>query len=80
MPLRLSPQLAEMLNEAVTKHSPHLSDLLAAVQDLRLTDSQRDELRQAVTDELCETGFRADDEPNARGLLLEDLIDQLGHL
>lgn len=80
MALRLHPQLAKLLSEVVKKRSPHLMGLLTIAQDVRLNESQRDELRQAITDELCDTGFREDDEPNARGLLLEDLIDRLGSL
>lgn len=54
--------------------------VLDSLQDVQLTEYQRDELRQAVTDEFSETGLRKDDEPNERGLLLEELIDRLGHL
>lgn len=54
--------------------------VLGSLQEVQLTEYQREELRQAVTDELTETGLRDDDEPNARGLLLEELIDRLGHL
>ena len=62
---------------------PVVSSLIGAVaslQKIQLTAEQREDLRQAVTDELIETGLRDDDEPNERGLLLEELIDRLGHL
>lgn len=77
MSLTLSPRMRELLMEVVGKHRPHLVSLLTSLQTIELNESQRDELRQVVTDELCETGFREDDEPNARGRLLEDLIDHL---
>jgi hypothetical protein len=35
-------------------------------------------LREIVADELLETGLSADNEPNARGHLLEAIIDWLG--
>lgn len=76
MRLKLSPKMIELLMEAVSKHRPDLVGLFTS-QNIELNDSQRDELRQALTDELCETGFREDDEPNERGRLLEDLIDYL---
>jgi len=55
-------------------------DIVASFQDAGLTEEHRDELRQTLTHELMETGLREDDEPNGRGLLLEELIDKLGHL
>jgi hypothetical protein len=53
---------------------------IVAFQSAVLTNDQREELRQILTDELMETGLGDDDEPNERGLLLEELIDKLGHL
>jgi hypothetical protein len=79
MALKLSPKMIELLTEVIRKRCPHLIGLLASSQVTELTDFQRDELREAVTDEFCETGLREDDEPNERGLLLEDLVDRLGH-
>ena len=80
MAIRLPPNMAVLLSEAVTKHRPDLTDLLSVLPNEELSEDQREELRQAVADELCETGFREDDEPNRRGLILEELIDRLGHL
>jgi hypothetical protein len=54
--------------------------IVASFQSAELTNDQREELRQILTDELMETGLGDDDEPNERGLLLEELIDKLGHL
>jgi hypothetical protein len=45
-----------------------------------LSDDERETLRSVVADELVETGLGPDDEPNARGKVLEDLIDRLGRL
>ncbi|MFY9571693.1 MAG: hypothetical protein WAV20_09875, partial [Blastocatellia bacterium] len=77
MPIKLSPPMAELLREAVSKRRPHLAGLLASLEDVELTDSQRDELWDAVADEFSETGLKEDDEPNERGLMLEDLIGRL---
>jgi hypothetical protein len=80
MALHLPPKLSALLSEVLWKRDPSLVGVVASLQDIQLTADQREELRQMVTDELMETGLRDDDEPNERGLLLEDLIDRLGHL
>lgn len=72
--------MSELLSEIVWKREPSLIGAVASLQKIQLTAEQREDLRQAVTDELIETGLRDDDEPNERGLLLEELIDRLGHL
>jgi hypothetical protein len=77
MVLRLSPKMEELLTEVISKRRPDLISLLASPQDTELSDSQIDELREAVADEFCETGLREDDEPNERGLLLEDIIGRI---
>ena len=80
MALQLPSKMSELLSEIVWKRDPSMIGAVASLQDIQLTDDQREDLRQAVTDELIETGLRDDDEPNERGLLLEELIDRLGHL
>ena len=77
MPLRLSQEQEKLLAEVVSKRNPQLTSLVEEVNDIELTDSQRDELREAVADEFIETGLEENDEPNKRGLLLEDLIGRL---
>jgi hypothetical protein len=72
--------MTELLSEVIWKRCPTMSGTLGSLQEVQLTEYQRDELRQAVTDEFCETGLQDNDEPNERGLLLEELIDRLGHL
>lgn len=68
------------MREALLNRAPDFLNLLDSPEDVRLSADQRDELRQIVTDEFCATGLREDDEPNARGLILEDIIDRLGRL
>ena len=80
MALPLPHKLSALLSEVIWKRDPNLIGPVSSLQDVQLTHDQREELRQAVTDELIETGLRDDDEPNERGLLLEELIDRLGHL
>ncbi|MGH9908104.1 MAG: hypothetical protein ACRD8U_21240 [Pyrinomonadaceae bacterium] len=68
--------MRELLTEVISKRAPHLLGLLAQPHG-SLTDSQRDELREIVADEFVETGLRENDEPNKRGLLLEEIIGRL---
>jgi hypothetical protein len=70
----------DLLQEVVLKRDP---DLLLLIENLGmkpLTEAEREQLRAVVADELCATGLREDDEPNQRGLKLEELIDILGSL
>lgn len=69
--------MTELLREVVSKRCPHLVSSLASLEDIEITDSQRDELWDAVAGEFAETGLKGDDEPNERGLMLEDLIGRL---
>ncbi len=69
----------ELLHEAISKQQPHLLHLLNSLGRVPLSEEERTSLRLAVTGELCATGFEEHDEPNARGLRLEKLIDYLGH-
>lgn len=78
MALQLPSKMAELLSEVIRKRRPDLIGVLASIQPVQLTEYHREELRQLLTDEFTETGLRDDDEPNARGLLLEELIDRLG--
>ena len=80
MALRLSQAMADVLREVIQNHRPDLLTILDSPVDVELTEQQRDDLRQAVTDEFCQTGLKENDEPNQRGLLLEEIIDRLGHL
>lgn len=78
--MALPAKLSALLSEVVLKRNPEMIAIIASLQNVGLTDDQREDLRQALADELLETGLRENDEPNERGLLLEQLIDKLGHL
>jgi hypothetical protein len=80
MAVALSGKLSALLSEVLWKRDPSMIGIVASFQSAELTNDQREELRQILTDELMETGLGDDDEPNERGLLLEELIDKLGHL
>ena len=80
MALQLPQEMARLLREVIRDHRPDLLDILDAPENIQLTEQQRDDLRQAITDEFCKTGLQENDEPNRRGLLLEELIDRIGHL
>lgn len=70
----------DLLREVLWKHRPNLMILVDDLGNIPLFNAQREELREALADELVETGLDKNDEPNERGLLLEKLIDRLGHL
>jgi hypothetical protein len=80
MAVALSAKLSALLSEVLWKRDPSMIGIVASFQSAEITNDQREELRQILTDELMETGLGDDDEPNERGLLLEELIDKLGHL
>lgn len=77
---QLSQEMKKLLKEIVLNRRPDLVGLLDLPQDTKLTEEQREELRLAVADELLETRLKENDEPNQRGLVLDDLIARLGHL
>jgi hypothetical protein len=75
---RTSPKtlpLRTKLNEVIGRRSPELMTLVQASLERDLTNEERSELAQIVTDEFSQFGLREDSEPNAYGLEMEDLID-----
>jgi hypothetical protein len=70
----------ELLREILSKQQPKLLLLLTSLGHTPLTEEHREELREALAAELCDTGLGENDEPNLRGIHIESLIDQLGHL
>ncbi len=69
--------MRELLTEVIKKHRPDMLNLVTSSQDIELTDTELDEIFDIVGNEFCETGLKINDEPNERGLLLEDLIGRL---
>ena len=80
MSLRLKKESEELLRTVLARRRPELLDLVDPHSEVEVNNEQLDELRQIVSDEFLESGLREDDEPNSRGLLLENLIDELGRL
>jgi hypothetical protein len=76
----LKSEETDLLREILLRHRSPLSTMIDSIGIVPLTNEQREELRGVIADELVETGLGKDDEPNERGLLLERLIDRLGHL
>lgn len=71
----LSEREQVLLRYVLVRHAP---DLVAKVEEsglLGLSEPERSALQGAIADELIASGLRADDEPNAYGLELEDLLD-----
>ncbi len=75
-----SSQRWRLLFEVVGKHRPDLLPRLASIPELSLSIEEREQLRNAIADELLDSGLDESHEHNARGRLLEDLIDWVGHL
>lgn len=67
-----------LLQEVVDRHCPRLAPMLPRLLSVprpaaTMTEAEREELINAIDSEFCDTGLADDDEPNARGLLLEEL-------
>ena len=75
---RLSPAESELLRKIIWKRQPALAVLLDTLGRKRLSDEQRESLREALAEELGESGLREDDEPNETGMMLDGLIGRLG--
>lgn len=76
----VSQEQLTLLHEVISKCSPESLAILDHIGESPLTSEQREELREIIWMEFCNTGLREDSEPNERGLVLEGLIDMLGHL
>lgn len=76
---QLSSTLKELLGGIILKHKPALMSVFELIGVQPLTEEQREALREIIAAELSESGLTENDEPNQRGLLIEELIDRLGH-
>jgi len=78
--IKLSDNSLFLLKRCLQKHKP---SLLAAIEEsgnLEYGIEFYNELRQIVGDELISEGFNKNYEPNEYGLMLEDLIDEIGNI
>lgn len=77
---QIPEKLLRLLSEIVNKYHPEWAGCIVPPGFVDLDKSQAYELRLSTTSEFCATGLSADEQPNSRGLLLEELIDWLGRL
>jgi hypothetical protein len=68
------------LRRVVIRREPSLVGVVESLQHRSLTDGERERLREVLVDEFMEAGIGENDEPNAQGLAIEDLIDKVNHL
>ncbi len=66
-----------ILGSILARRDPDLVPVIERVGDVPLTDDERERIRRAVVDELCELPEGASDR---RALELEDLLIQLGRI
>ena len=72
---KLKPELFDLLIEVLTKHQPSMLDCVTSRSEVNLTYNERKIVMDSISDEFIKTGQKEDLEPNARGLLLEELLD-----
>ena len=70
----------KLLRECVTKHNPSLLPSIESDDNSTYTADFYNELRDIVGSEFCDKGLQPNSEPNAYGLELENLIDEIGRL
>jgi len=71
--------LHQLTSEVMLARAPEHAGLLVLIGTRRLTQEERETMRETLSDELVEAGLGPDDEPNERGLLVQAAIDWLGH-
>jgi hypothetical protein len=67
------------LRQLVDARRPQLVSLIDRLGKTPLTQDERERIREVLAEELCATGLGADDEPNARGVLIDRMIGRLRH-
>ncbi|MFO0982589.1 MAG: hypothetical protein U1E76_12795 [Planctomycetota bacterium] len=75
--IRLSEQGFRLLREVLEKRAPEFLSIFREDLQVNIRREQRRQLQELIGDELIDTGLQENDEPNARGLDLENLIDAL---
>ena len=78
MPSSLPDELKSLLAEVVKKYHPKLIGPLLSDELEPLTPQECADIRLSLGTELSATGLQQDEEPNERGLQIEQLIDWLG--
>ncbi len=75
----LPDDAVSLLLEAIS-YNPPLESIVAKLGHIPLTPEEREQLREAVADEICRSGLNEQGGPNRRGAALDQLIDILAHL
>lgn len=78
--IKLSDNLIVTLKKCLQEHNPSLISIIEDSNKTEYTIEFYNQLRQIVGDELIAKGFNKDWEPNEYGLILEQLIDEIGRL
>jgi len=78
--IKLSESGFALLKKCLEIHNPSLIPIIESPDNDDYSDDFYNELRGTVAAELCNKGFQPDYEPNAYGLELEALIDEIGRL
>ena len=66
----------QLLEAIVAKRRPALNSVIREPMISSISLEVREELCDLLLDEFCETGRLGNDDPNARGLAIEELIDR----
>jgi hypothetical protein len=77
---KLSAEKVELLREVISKYLPRDAERLLSQSPESWFPTDRSQIRDAVGQELAGTGFDENYEPNARGHMLESLIDFVNRL
>ena len=70
--------LRNLVQSVLEARAPGLLVHLDIVGRRILTQEEREALREVLSDEFVESGLGLEDEPNERGLLIEEAIGWLG--
>jgi hypothetical protein len=76
----LSEEELALLRRIVAARRADLVMHLDALESSSTPDKIYDELQLAVAGELAQSGLGADDEPNVRGRMLDEIIGKIGRL
>ena len=76
----LKPEMYQLLKDVALKHQPDLLSSVELLEKKQLSAEKCFDLCEMLTAELCECGLDENDEPNERGLLIDEIIGKLSRL
>lgn len=77
IPKNLKSSQIALLKRVLRSREPRLLPLVSRLTDRSLDEDSREAIRAALLAEMCESGLNTDDEPNAYGLKLDEIIGGL---